>query len=125
MVHGRSPEPRENVPTRILCRNSFDEARESPVTLPISDCKVDMQQPYKRVRPILNASRLSLRRPGHDLPESMSLDSIAVVGSEHCPGNPSDILETENYIGEFSIVVDPRSDEGLPVCVIKFESFRR
>jgi hypothetical protein len=47
-------------------------------------------------------------------PESLSLDPMAVIGSEHCFGNPSVFLERVSYNNRFTIVIDPRRDEEPP-----------
>jgi hypothetical protein len=57
-------------------------------------------------------------------PESLSLDPMAVIGSEHCFGNPSVFLERVSYNNRFTIVIDPRRDEEPPVFVLKPGSLR-
>ena len=94
------------------------------MTLPICDGETDAEQPDKTVSPIFDTSRLSLRRPGHDLPETTTMDSLAVIGSEHCFGNAGDVLERENFVDGFSVVVDRGGGEGSPVLVIKLEPSR-
>ena len=85
-----------------------------------------MKQPDKTVSPIFDTSRLSPRCPGHDLPEGMSVDSVAVIGSEDRFRNASGVLEMRNDIGEFSIVVTRLGkSERLPVFLVKLDPFGR